>query len=65
LIRVATYNDATTQQLTCYSGIFFFVGPVLLIFAMVFEWIMGNFFPMMVMGLFAVSNPLPITTAAR
>jgi hypothetical protein len=36
------------------SGIFFFVGPVLLVFAMVFEWIMGNFFPMMVMGLFAV-----------
>ncbi len=35
-------------------GIFFFVGPVLLVFAMVFEWIMGNFFPMMVMGLFAV-----------
>ncbi|CAJ2508506.1 Uu.00g135320.m01.CDS01 [Anthostomella pinea] len=26
-------------------GIFFFVGPVLLTFAMVFEWIMGNFFP--------------------
>lgn len=36
------------------SGIFFFVGPVLLLFAMVFEWVMGNFFPMMVMGLFAV-----------
>lgn len=36
------------------SGIFFFVGPVLLIFSMVFEWVMGNFFPMMVMGLFAV-----------
>lgn len=35
-------------------GIFFFVGPVLLIFAMVFEWIMGNFFPMMIMGIFAV-----------
>ncbi|KAK0655181.1 GPR1/FUN34/yaaH family-domain-containing protein [Cercophora newfieldiana] len=35
-------------------GIFFFVGPVLLLFAMVFEWVMGNFFPMMVMGLFAV-----------
>ncbi|KAI1338133.1 GPR1/FUN34/yaaH family-domain-containing protein [Xylariaceae sp. FL0016] len=35
-------------------GIFFFTGPVLLVFAMVFEWIMGNFFPMMVMGLFAV-----------
>ncbi|KAI0593199.1 GPR1/FUN34/yaaH family-domain-containing protein [Biscogniauxia sp. FL1348] len=35
-------------------GIFFFVGPVLLTFTMVFEWIMGNFFPMMVMGLFSV-----------
>ncbi|KAI1630676.1 GPR1/FUN34/yaaH family-domain-containing protein [Biscogniauxia mediterranea] len=35
-------------------GIFFFVGPVLLTFAMVFEWIMGDFFPMMVMGLFSV-----------
>jgi uncharacterized protein len=35
-------------------GIFFFTGPVLLLFAMVFEWVMGNFFPMMVMGLFAV-----------
>lgn len=33
---------------------FFFTGPVLLTFAMVFEWIMGNFFPMMVMGLFSV-----------
>lgn len=27
---------------------------MLLIFAMIFEWIMGNFFPMMVMGLFTV-----------
>lgn len=36
------------------AGIFFFTGPVLLTFAMVFEWIMGNFFPMMVMGLFSV-----------
>lgn len=71
--------------MTTGSGIFFFVGPVLLVFSMVFEWIMGvnllslspspqpptrfhtrpvlleltfdclqNFFPMMVMGLFAV-----------
>ncbi|KAK1764304.1 GPR1/FUN34/yaaH family-domain-containing protein [Phialemonium atrogriseum] len=40
--------------LTPVAGIFFFVGPVLLVFSMVFEWIMGNFFPMMVMGLFAV-----------
>ncbi|PSK46213.1 Protein alcS [Elsinoe australis] len=36
------------------AGIFFFTGPVLLILALIFEWIMGNFFPMMVMGLFAV-----------
>ncbi|KAI1332431.1 GPR1/FUN34/yaaH family-domain-containing protein [Xylariaceae sp. FL0255] len=35
-------------------GIFFFTGPLLLTFAMIFEWIMGNFFPMMVMGLFSV-----------
>lgn len=33
---------------------FFFVGPVLLILTTIFEWIMGNFFPMMVCGLFAV-----------
>ncbi|KAI0158044.1 GPR1/FUN34/yaaH family-domain-containing protein [Hypoxylon sp. FL1284] len=39
---------------TPVAGIFFFVGPVLLLFAMVFEWIMGNFFPMMAMGLYAV-----------
>ena len=36
------------------AGIFFFVGPVLLILGTIFEWIMGNFFPMMVMSLFAV-----------
>ncbi|KAG8629169.1 hypothetical protein KVT40_003034 [Elsinoe batatas] len=36
------------------AGIFFFTGPVLLILALIFEWIMGNFFSMMVMGLFAV-----------
>ncbi|KAI0376511.1 GPR1/FUN34/yaaH family-domain-containing protein [Hypomontagnella monticulosa] len=35
-------------------GMFFFVGPVLLLFSMVAEWIMGNFFPMMAMGLYAV-----------
>jgi succinate-acetate transporter protein len=36
------------------SGIFFFTGPVLLLFSLLFEWIMGNFFSMMVMGMFAV-----------
>lgn len=36
------------------SGIFFFTGPVLLILTTIFEWIMGNFFPMMVCGLFSV-----------
>ena len=33
---------------------FLFVGPLLLTLTTVFEWIMGNFFPMMVCGLFAV-----------
>ena len=36
------------------SGMFLFVGPLLLILTTIFEWIMGNFFPMMVCGLFAV-----------
>jgi len=36
------------------AGIFFFTGPVLLLLALIFEWIMGNFFSMMVMGMFAV-----------
>jgi len=36
------------------AGIFFFVGPVLLLLGTIFEWIMGNFFPMMVMSLFTV-----------
>jgi uncharacterized protein len=35
-------------------GIFFFTGPVLLILTTIFEWILGNFFPMMVCGLFSV-----------
>ncbi|ETI29486.1 hypothetical protein G647_01939 [Cladophialophora carrionii CBS 160.54] len=35
-------------------GIFFFVGPLLLTLTTIFEWIMGNFFSMMVCGLFAV-----------
>jgi succinate-acetate transporter protein len=33
---------------------FIFVGPLLLTLTTVFEWIMGNFFPMMVCSLFAV-----------
>jgi len=40
--------------LTARRGIFFFVGPLLLTLGLIFEWIMGNFFSMMVMGLFAV-----------
>ncbi|KAI8634001.1 GPR1/FUN34/yaaH family-domain-containing protein [Xylariaceae sp. FL1651] len=35
-------------------SIFFFVAPVTLLFSMVFEWVMGNFFSMLVMGVFAV-----------
>lgn len=38
----------------CVSGIFFFTGPLLLTFAMVFEWVAGNLFTMLVMGLFSV-----------
>jgi succinate-acetate transporter protein len=30
------------------------LGPVLLLLGTIFEWVMGNFFPMMVMSLFAV-----------
>lgn len=35
-------------------GIFFFTGPLLLTLTTIFEFILGNFFPMMVCGLFAV-----------
>jgi len=37
-----------------HRGIFYFTGPVLLLLASVFEWVMGNFFSMIVMGMFAV-----------
>lgn len=33
---------------------FLFTAPVLQVLSVVFEWIMGNFLPMMVYGLFAV-----------
>jgi len=46
------WGGATT--LTGVAGIFFFTGPVLLLLTTIFEWIMGNFFSMMVMGMFAV-----------
>jgi len=46
------WGGATT--LDGVAGIFFFTGPVLLISAMIAEWIMGNFFSMIVMGMFAV-----------
>ncbi|PMD53640.1 uncharacterized protein K444DRAFT_540852 [Hyaloscypha bicolor E] len=36
------------------AGIFFFTGPVLLLLALIFEWIMGNFLSMMIMGMFGV-----------
>ncbi|KXL47644.1 hypothetical protein M433DRAFT_152715 [Acidomyces richmondensis BFW] len=42
------------KGLSGVAGIFFFVGPLLLTLATIFEWIMGNFFSMMVMSLFAV-----------
>ncbi|KAK0099401.1 hypothetical protein ONS96_008428 [Cadophora gregata f. sp. sojae] len=46
------WGGSTT--LTGVAGIFFFTGPVLLLLALIFEWIMGNFFSMLVMGMFAV-----------
>ncbi|CZR69343.1 related to plasma membrane ammonium transporter (Ato3) [Phialocephala subalpina] len=46
------WGGSTT--LTGVAGIFYFTGPVLLLLALIFEWIMGNFFSMMVMGMFAV-----------
>lgn len=44
----------SAEQSSLNSGIFYFTGPVLLLLATIFEWIMGNFFSMMVMGMFAV-----------
>ncbi|TVY28352.1 Protein alcS [Lachnellula hyalina] len=46
------WGGATT--LVGVAGIFYFTGPILLLLATIFEWIMGNFFSMMVMGMFAV-----------
>lgn len=50
-LHCVPFNWETNRDI---SGIFFFTGPVLLLLALVFEWIMGNFFSMMVMGMFAV-----------
>ncbi|RFU33302.1 hypothetical protein B7463_g3021, partial [Scytalidium lignicola] len=41
-------------QLVGALGIFYFTGPVLLVLATIFEWVMGNFLSMMIMGMFAV-----------
>ncbi|KAG0645720.1 alcS [Hyphodiscus hymeniophilus] len=46
------WGGSTT--LTGVVGIFYFTGPVLLILATIFEWIVGNFLSMMIMGMFAV-----------
>ncbi|TVY14138.1 Protein alcS [Lachnellula arida] len=45
---------ANPAPLGSMGGIFYFTGPILLLLATIFEWIMGNFFSMMVMGMFAV-----------
>lgn len=52
--RVGKSRPTIWVLLTARRGIFFFVGPLLLTLGLIFEWIMGNFFSMMVMGLFAV-----------
>jgi len=41
-------------SLYAVAGMFMFVGPLLLLLTTIFEWIMGNFFSMMVCGLFCV-----------
>jgi len=46
------WGGATTLE--GVVGIFYFTGPVLLLLATIFEWIMGNFLSMMIMGMFAV-----------
>jgi hypothetical protein len=38
------------------AGIFFFVGPVLLLLGTIFEWVMGNFFPVSVRVFFSHEN---------
>lgn len=35
------------------AGIFFFTGPLLMVLSLIFLWIQGQFFPMMVCGLFS------------
>ncbi|MCJ1420647.1 hypothetical protein MMC32_007006 [Xylographa parallela] len=42
------------NSLSGVAGMFFFTGPVLLLLSTIFEWVQGNFFPMMVCGIFAV-----------
>jgi hypothetical protein len=39
-------STGTLTPSTLHSGIFFFVGPLLLTLTVIFEWIMGNFFSM-------------------
>ena len=47
--------DSRRAYTSCFdSGMFFFTGPVLLLLSTIFEWVQGNFFPMMVCGIFAV-----------
>jgi uncharacterized protein len=48
--RVTAFPD----HIYINRGIFFFTGPVLLLLTTIFEWVMGNFLPMMVCGLFCV-----------
>ncbi|KAL6157559.1 hypothetical protein ACJQWK_06327 [Exserohilum turcicum] len=42
------------RGLEAVVGIFFFTGPLLLTLSTIFNWIQGQFFPMMVTGLFSV-----------
>ena len=55
---ISTFTFATVLMgwggasgLAGVAGIFFFTGPVLLILATIFEWIMGNFFSVRCMSI--------------
>lgn len=47
-------NKKSQSLQTHFSGMFLFVGPVLLTLGTIFEWIMGNFLSMMIQALFCV-----------
>ncbi|KAH8805265.1 GPR1/FUN34/yaaH family-domain-containing protein [Xylogone sp. PMI_703] len=59
VISATTFSCVTlgwggNTQLVGVIGIFYFTGPVLLVLTTIFEWVMGNFLSMLIMGMFSV-----------